>query len=131
MTRHGQKVVSMKFAPQREIDLDGLDFYFRSLPLTTMRHIPDIEVPPRGRPLIHDLTQMVMSNVSFGQALAGPAALEFGRADNEELLPLQPQEVLGGYRVPMKFRLDGVRVIYDYLAHDDLSSTTASKEKLP
>jgi len=115
VSRHGEKLIDLTFTREREIELTDLDFYFRTLPLTCMRHIPDCHVPPRGRPLVHDLTHMVMSNMSFGTPVAGSAKLSMFAADNEELLPLQPREVLGGYQVPMAFRLDGVRVVHDYL----------------
>lgn len=118
VSRHGETIVDMSFKPKAAADISALDFYFRNLPLTSMRHIPDLHVPPRGRPVVHDLTHMVMSNVSFGTPVSGDATLRFGDADNEELLPLQPREVLGAYRVPMTFLLEGIRVVHDYLAEE-------------
>ena len=41
--------------------------------------------------------------------------LQFMAADNEELLPIQPTSVLGGYTLPMGFTLEGVRSVYNYL----------------
>lgn len=115
VTRHGESVVRMSFTPDKEVTLEDMGFYFKSLPLTSMRHIPDCHIPPIGRPLVHDLTQMVMSEVHFGTPSTGPATLSFGNADNEDLMPLQPQKVFGGYRVPMRFVLEGVRVVHSYL----------------
>lgn len=115
VSRHGEQIIRMEFAPEREVELDDLSFYLENLPLICMRHIPDCQVPPLGHPLLHDLTEMVMTDTRFGQAVQGRAALRFCAADNEELLPLQPKEVLGGYRLPLGFALQGVRTVYDYL----------------
>lgn len=115
VSRHGERILQIGFRPKREIAMAGLEFYTRNLPLTCMRHVPDVEVPPRGRPALHDLTQMVMTDTRFGQALAGDGDLRFFDADNEELLPLQPTRVLGGYWIPMSFVLHGIRVVHDYL----------------
>lgn len=116
VSRHGEKLVDINFSPQHTSPPSAMDFYTRHLPLTCERHFPDCEVPPRGRPLVHDLTQMVMTDTNFGDVLYGPATLKFFEADNEELLPIQPREVYGGYWMPMGFRLHGVRVIHDYLS---------------
>jgi hypothetical protein len=113
VSRNGNRVATVGVTPDREIGIDGLDFYFSQLPLTCMRHIPDVGVPP-GAPVLHDLTQMIMTDVSFGQARAGSATLRFGDVDNEELMPLQPTEVLGGYVAPMAFILHGARTIHTY-----------------
>jgi len=115
VSRHGETVIQMSFSPERTTELENLGFYLENLPLTCMRHIPDCHVPPLGRPLLHDLTQMVMTDTTFGQVLAGNANLEFFSADNEELMPIQPTEVLGGYMLPMGFMLHGVKIIHDYI----------------
>lgn len=118
VSRHGELVVDAAITPNRDIAIDELSFYFDTLPLTCMRHIPDMSIPPRGVPALHDLTQMVMADVSFGAPVAGHAALRFFDADNEEIMPLQPTEVLGGYITPMAFILRGANIIHDYLAED-------------
>jgi acetoacetate decarboxylase len=115
VSRHGEKILQIGFRPEREVALAELDFYTSNLPLTCMRHMPDVEVPPRNKPRLHDLTQMAMTDTQFGQATAGKADLRFFDADNEELLPIQPTKVLGGYWIPMSFLLHGVRVVHDYL----------------
>ncbi|MYA30462.1 MAG: hypothetical protein F4Y31_04425 [Gammaproteobacteria bacterium] len=114
VSRNGEAVMRMEFEPQRAIDLAELEFYTRNLPLTCMRHVPDCHVPPLGKPLVHDLTQMVMSGLEQGETLAGEGTLEFCPADNEELMPLAPKEVLGAYWMPMGFLLDGVRIVHQY-----------------
>ena len=115
VSRHGEKLIEMKFQPEEYVPPEALEFYTRNLPLTCMRHFPDVEVPPRGRPRVHDLAQMVMSGTQFGSMIRGSADLRFFAADNEELLPIQPKRVLGGYWLPMSFLLQGVRVVHDYL----------------
>lgn len=114
VSRNGEAVMRMDFAPQRVIDPADLGFYTRNLPLTCMRHVPDCHVPPLGKPLVHDLTQMVMSGLQQGETLAGEGRLEFCEADNEELMPLAPRETLGAYWMPMGFMLEGVRIVHQY-----------------
>ncbi len=115
VTRHGDRIIDMSFTPDREIAMGELEFYTRNLPLTCERHIPDLNVPPLGQPALHDLTQMVMQDSSFGQPLSGAASLVFGDSDNEELLSIQPTQVSGGYWLPMGFNLLGITTIHDYL----------------
>lgn len=114
-SRNGQRIVTFSIKPTNNINLSDLDFYTNNLPLTCERHFPDIHYPPRGQPDIHDLCQMLMEDVKFGNITSGPATLEFGQDENEELLPIQPKEVLGGYILPMGFRLMGINVIHEYL----------------
>ncbi len=115
VSRQGQRVVTMGLTLEETITVEDLGFYFRTLPLTSMRHIPGCTPEDPGRPLVHDLTQMAMENVHFGEPQKGPATLRFHEADNEELLPLQPHEVIAGYKIPMAFTLSGVRSVHDYL----------------
>lgn len=115
VSRLGHRVIDMSFTPERETTMADLGFYTDKLPLTGMRHLPDLHVPPRGKPLVHDLVQQIMSGVNFGTPLAGTATLKFHDAPNEELLALQPLEVMGGYVLPMSFVLEGVKTVHDYL----------------
>jgi hypothetical protein len=116
VSRFGKLVVDVRFRPEREIALRDLDFYTSKLPLTGMRHIPDVTLPPKGRPALHDLAQQIMSGTRFGTPLAGTASVAFGDGANEELLPIQPTEVLGGYMLPMATLLEGIRIVHDYNA---------------
>lgn len=116
VSRFGKLVVDMKITPEREISLDELSGFTSKLPLTGMRHMPDIALPPKGKPAIHDLVQQIMTGVSFGQPLAGSAELRFGEGPNEDLLPIQPIEILGGYILPMTNILQGVKIVHDYNA---------------
>lgn len=114
-TRFGDRILDMSFTPNEAIEFADLEFYIRNLPLTCERHIPDLAVPPVGKPALHDLTQMVMEDATFGQPIKGSATLKFGDSDNEELLPIQPTEVIAGYWLPMGFNLMGIKIIHDYL----------------
>jgi len=115
VSRHGEKIIEIGFEPCEAVNAQTIEFYTRYLPVTCLRHFPDCEVPRRGRPLVHDLTQMVMSDIQLGEALRGAATLRFFDADNEELLPIQPLKVINGYWIPMSFRLHGIRVVHNYL----------------
>ena len=96
--------------------MDALSFYTALLPLTGMRHMPDVTIPPTGKPAVHDLVQQIMRDTSFGTPTAGKATLRFGEGPNEDLQALQPIEVLGGYTIPMTMILEGIRVVHDYNA---------------
>ena len=115
VSRNGEKIIDLSFSPKETRSMGDMGFYLSSLPLTCERHIPDCSFPRTGKPLVHDLTQMVMSDTEFGQILKGDADLRFLDADNEDLIPLQPKRVLGGYWLPMGFTLEGVKSIYNYL----------------
>lgn len=114
-SRNGRRIVSFGMQPNEVIGIDDLAFYTNNLPLTCERHFPDVHHPPRGKPDVHDLCQMIMENAQFGEIRKGPANLEFGSDENEELLPIQPTNVLGGYVLPMSFKLMGINVVHDYL----------------
>ncbi|WP_404478149.1 acetoacetate decarboxylase family protein [Novosphingobium sp. BL-52-GroH] len=116
VSRFGNRVVDMGYTPEREIAMDALSFYTALLPLTGMRHMPDLTIPPSGRPPVHDLVQQIMRDTSFGTPTTGPATLKFGEGPNEELLPIQPLETIAGYSIPMTMVLEGIRVVHDYNA---------------
>ncbi len=80
-----------------------------------MRHIPNVDIRANGRPLAHDLVFEHHENTVVGEIWRGPATLEFMANENEELLPIQPVEVLGGYLTHFGYRATGVEVAYDYL----------------
>jgi hypothetical protein len=116
VSRFGDRVIDMTYTPERETTMDALRFYTALLPLTGMRHMPDVTIPPTGKPAVHDLVQQIMRDTSFGTPTAGKATLRFGDGPNEDLQGLQPIEVLGGYAIPMTMILEGIRVVHDYNA---------------
>ena len=115
VSRNGNRILNFSVNPSRNIDINDMHFYTNNLPLTCERHFPDVHFPLSGKPELHDLCQMVMQDTKFGIIMAGEASLEFGKDDNEEIHLLQPQEVLGGYIMPMGFKLMGINVIHKYL----------------
>ena len=115
VSRNGEKIIDLSFSPHETRSMEDMEFYLSSLPLTCERHIPDCSFPRTCKPLVHDLTQMVMSGTEFGQILAGDADLRFLEADNEDLIPIQPKSVLGGYWLPMGFTLEGVRSVHNFM----------------
>jgi acetoacetate decarboxylase len=115
VSRNGEKLIDLSFTPKEIVLMEDMDFYLSSLPLTCERHIPDCSFPRTGRPLIHDLTQMVMNNTEFGEIFSGDANLRFFEADNEALTDLNPTCVMGGYWLPMSFSLQGIKSVYNYL----------------
>lgn len=114
-SRNGRRIVTFGLQPNEVIGIDDMAFYTNNLPLTCERHFPDVHYPPRGKPDVHDLCQMIMDKAEFGEIRKGPASLSFGDDENEELLPIQPTHVLGGYVMPMGFKLMGINVVHDYL----------------
>lgn len=113
--RNGENIVSFSIEPSRVTTIDELSFFTGRLPLLSMRHVPDLHVPPRGKPDLHDICEQLMSDNKFGEIKTGKASITFGASTNEDLLPIQPTEVLGGYILPMGFKLRGIRVVHDYL----------------
>ena len=113
--RNGNRIVSFSINPEETIGMEDLSFYTNNLPLTCERHFPDVHYPKKGRPDLHDLCQMQMESTQFGEILKGKASLSFGDDDNEELLPIQPTQVLNGYVLPMSFKLMGIKTVYEYL----------------
>lgn len=116
VSRFGSRVVDIRYRPEKQISLEDMEFFTSLLPLTGMRHMPDITLPPTGKPPVHDLVQQIMRDTTFGTITAGSADLKFGDGPNEELLPIQPIETLGGYCLPMSMVLEGIRVVHDYNA---------------
>jgi hypothetical protein len=115
VSRNGDNIVSFSMQMKKTVKVEDMMFFAGRLPLLGVRHVPDLHLPPRGRPDIHDIVEQVMTDTKFGEIKAGDGTLKFGGSDNEDLLPIQPTEVLGAYTMPMGFRLRGIRVVHDYL----------------
>jgi len=115
VSRNGERIVTMSVTPREFIKMEDLSFYTGNLPLTSERHFPDVHYPKKGKPEIHDLAQMLSTGMQTGEIRKGDASLEFHPADNEELLPIQPTEVLGGYIMPFSWLLQGIKIVHNYL----------------
>ncbi len=97
------------------ITSEEMKFFTSTFPLLSERHIPDFNIPPKGKPLVHDLTQMILEKSTAKDFVKGKASLKFNLdADNEELGDLTPTHVLGGYRWQTSWVMPGLKVVYDY-----------------
>ena len=112
--RLGNRVVTARVTLEAPCKVD--DF-----PITDLlraygvRHIPNLDVEAGGRPLAYDLVVEDQSERQVGELWTGSGELEFHRAENEALHPLQPSEVLGAYYMHFGYRTAGLRVLHDYL----------------
>ena len=66
-----------------------------------------------GRPLAHDLVFEHHESAIIGAVWRGQATLELPANENEELLPIQPVEALGGYLTHFGYRATGVELADD------------------
>ena len=116
LSRNGEQLIRLEYTPEEMIEASEMSFFTSDFPLLSERHIPDFNVPATGKPLVHDLTQMLLEDGNAQNFMRGPATLDFNAfADNEELGPLQPTEVLGGYRWQTSWVMPGIKVAHDYL----------------
>jgi hypothetical protein len=117
LSRNGEQLMYISCTPEENIEAADMSFFTSTMPLLSERHIPNFNVPPTGKPLVHDLTQMLLTDSAGQNFRRGPATLEFNAlADNEELGSLQPTEVLDGYRWETSWIMPGIKVVHDYLA---------------
>lgn len=80
-----------------------------------IRHIPNLDVAANGRPLAYDLVVEDQTNIVAGPIWRGTGELQFHEAENEELAPLNPTEILGAYHFRFSYRTAGVHVLHDFL----------------
>jgi acetoacetate decarboxylase len=78
----------------------------------TLRYVPH---PEHEGPEVYQLLQFKHRDYKVAQLWAGDATLSFGDAPNEELLPLQPTEILGGFYMEADWILPTPRILYDHL----------------
>jgi acetoacetate decarboxylase len=77
------------------------------LPLWHTRLVPDLA---GGPPLVHDLARNLISDFAMCDVWTGPAQLELGSSDFEELEPLRPLEVSGGFWGSIAFTITGAEI---------------------
>jgi len=115
VSRNGEQLINISYTPEMNITSEEMKFFTSTFPLLSERHIPDFNLPPRGKPLVHDLTQMILEKSSAKGFVKGKASLKFNAdADNEELGDLMPTHVLGGYRWQTSWVMPGLKVVHDY-----------------
>jgi hypothetical protein len=78
-----------------------------TLPLVHTRLFPAID---RAEPAVHELQLGIITNFECGTVYTGPAELELGPTEYEELAPLGPISVGAGYVLSMAFSVMGGKV---------------------
>ena len=77
------------------------------LPIWHTRLMPDLA---GGPPLVHDLARNLLADFACVEVWNGAATLDYGESEFEELLPLAPRAVLGGFRCSIAFTITGAEV---------------------
>lgn len=102
------RLVTASVKLERELqpgDLPVLEGFY------TLRHLPP--AVKEHKP-IHQVLKFVLQNYTVHEAYWGSeATLEFGDSPFEELLPLQPTEILGGYYSVVDWDLPWPELVYE------------------
>ncbi|MBX6388526.1 MAG: acetoacetate decarboxylase family protein [Frankia sp.] len=77
------------------------------LPVWHTRLVPDLA---GGPPLVRDLARNIVTDFAAADVWTGPAELEIFDSEFEELGPLRPTEVTGGFRCSLAFTITGAEV---------------------
>jgi hypothetical protein len=112
--RGGERLVTASIKVQEQIGPDALPKPFGTDLFHTL-HFPSADVNGRGEPLLHQLVQTVSSNTRFGELWKAAGELEYHPSLFEEHTAIAPKEILGAYIIPVGFRIEGTRLIHDYL----------------
>ena len=116
LSRNGEQLIHIESTMEEHIEATDMSFFTSTMPLLSERHIPDFNIPPTGKPLVHDLTQMLLTDSTGQNFRRGSASLKFNAtADNEELGKLQPVKLLGAYRWETSWVMPGIKVVHNYL----------------
>lgn len=78
-------------------------------------HYPSADANDRSKPLLPQLVQTVSSNTSFGELWKGSGEVEFHDTLFDEHAKIAPKEILGAYIIPVGFRIEGTRLLHDYV----------------
>jgi len=112
--RGGERLVTASISVEQQIGPDALPKPFGTDLFHTL-HFPSADVNGRGEPLLHQLVQTVSSNTRFGELWKGTGELEYHPSLFEEHTAIAPKEILGAYIIPVGFRIEGTRLIHDYV----------------
>lgn len=112
--RAGERLVTGRIDVTRQITPNDLPKPFGTDLFHTL-HFPSADVNGDGKPLLHQLVQTVSSNTRFGELWAGEGDLQFHPSMWEEHTRIAPKEILGAYIIPVGFRIEGTRLIHDYV----------------
>ena len=113
--RLGARVATASVALESEADQSALPLNDLLYSLGE-RHIPNVDIRAKGRPLVHDLIKEHHDSTVVGPIWRGRATLELHDAENEELVPIRPTATIAGYLMRFGYRVTGVEVVHDYLA---------------
>lgn len=111
---HGERLVTASIEVTEKIGPEGLPKPFGTDLFHTL-HFPSVDVNDRSKPALHQLIQTVSSNTRFGEIWKGTGELEYLSSMFEEHTALAPKEILGAYIIPVGFRIEGTRLIHDYV----------------
>ena len=111
---HGERQVTAKIKVTEKITADQLPKPFGTDLFHTL-HFPSADVGGAGKPLLHQLVQTVSSNTSFGELWKGEGEVDYFGTQWEEHCRIAPKEMLGAYIIPVGFRIEGTRLLHDYV----------------
>ena len=103
-TSHGRRVLSASVTLERTAERVPRAL---SLPLAHTRLFPAIDRP---EPAVHELAFGTIAGFEHGPVFTGPATLELGATEYEELAPLGPVAVGSGYTFELAFSVLGGKV---------------------
>ena len=105
---HEERIVegSLVFTKKiREEEAPPVKFYL-------MRHFPDFT--NADKPLVHDITMSVVSNVKVEDAWAGDGDIRFMSSPFEEVADLDPIQATGGFSFGLGLTISGGKVLHKY-----------------
>lgn len=111
---HGERLVTASMTVTEAITPAGLPKPFGTDLFHTL-HFPSVDVGDRQKPLLHQLVQTVSSGVRFGELWRGEGELHYHPSLFEEHSAIAPKEVMGAYIIPVGFRIEGTRLLHDYV----------------
>jgi acetoacetate decarboxylase len=107
--RHSSRIMTAKMKIKKKIEPKDVprwgDFY----------HLRVIPSPDPEIPHIRQIVKLNVENVTVSDAWEGDGSLQFFDADNEELMPLQPEAILGAYYFNLSWTLPPwAKVVHSY-----------------
>jgi acetoacetate decarboxylase len=123
--RGGERLVTASMKVTEKIGPERLPKPFGTELFHTL-HFPSADVNGRGKPLLHQLVQTVSSNTKFGELWKGTGELEYHPSLFEEHTAIAPKEILGAYIIPVGFRIEGTRLVHDYLKDGEPTKADAT-----
>src|SRR5262249_29883487 len=102
VSRFGERIITTMFTATKQVDPTTIT-EFGQLTLG-MRYYRDLTIGAGGKPLVHDLVNLVTEEATSGkegkttgEAWSGSATIAFGESDVDELHHLEPKRMLESY----------------------------------